>query len=255
MEHYGNGIPILRPDVPKEDDSFHSIAPKVPLSIDQQRLGHTVPPVIDHTPSLPVFQQAAEQAKLSGNNLLADLMRRAEVAAKEQARLLETERRRSTNEAPRGLRKSKEVYQTAAQKAAAPTVLFTEADVCSSDEEFLARTIDSNIQTIEMKRLFYANGGALLEAQGLLYAPAFDTLRREKATAIRIKTGQLKVNQAEEWKRFGSVPKESIVYQPEVPSVSLLLARQNAAGDARERLKSARWLSTPLSRRTRQDRG
>lgn len=233
------GLTIKRPEtVSKEDNSFQSPRPELPLSEDQLRLNHVTPPDVDHTPAEPVIEKSIDHAKNINNNRLAELLAKAELAAKEQAKIIERAHRISTNDPVR----SRKVTNTnVAPKVSEPQVLITDADKCD-DETFIKRAMGQDIHQPEMKRLFYANGGQTYIDTGLLYAQAFDMLRRAKKTAINIKNNIFKVNKDEPFSRNHNPGQNCRTYVAGLPTDEERYRRAFAQEDAKRRKETEMWL-------------
>jgi hypothetical protein len=239
QSHTSYGITIKRDIEPKKEDdgSFQSSRPEVPVSRDAERLGHTKPPVIDHTPAQPALEQAEEQAQEKGNDKLAALLAKAGEAAKELAKKVgigQSER------APRSSKKKASLIEEAPSIISCP-VIWTQDDVLS-DEEFIKRTIEScdydehklGLHSEEMKRYFYANGGSKYIAIGLQYGAAFSMCRADKIRAVQIKNNPLPKETVEvEYKRNQSTfPYDVQTYVAGLPTVGKFLAI--AAAEHRE---------------------
>jgi hypothetical protein len=232
-QHSEYGITILRPEQPKDDsDTFKSRLPKIEETKDQARLKEVYsPPEVDHSIAKPVSLLVQDTVKRMGNDRLAELIAKASEKAKAAARTETKEERVSS-------------YQSisSSKKTVCP-IQYTDADRCSSDEEFIKRTMGGDVHSIELKSLFYANGGqSYIDGTGLLYAMAFDAMRREKLIAIRSKTKPVSIDSSEPWLRAGAPPKDSQVFVQGVPTVSELIARENAEADAKRREQSYKWL-------------
>lgn len=258
-QHSSYGITIKREDTPKKEDdgSFQSSHPEVPVSKDAERLGHTRPPVIDHTPAQPALEQAAEQAQEKGNDKLAALLAKAGEAARELAKKVGIGQAERANNSPRGAKKKPSIIEQASPGNPCP-VIWTQADVVS-DEEFIKRTIasiDYNehssglIHSEELKRLFWANGGSKYLEIGLLYGPAFDMLRADKIRAHRIRNAPVFEGPAPEevigveWKRNQShlLSYDVQTYVAGLPTVAKFLA----IAEAEHREADLMWMEDGL---------
>jgi hypothetical protein len=233
QSHSSYGITIKRDVEPKgkEDDGFESLSrPEVPVSQDAERLGHTKPPVVDHTPAEPALEQAQEEAQAKGNNKLAALLAKAGEAAKELA----AKAFRKEIETERSGKNKKKISSVIEEAAVVPTcpVIWAQEDVVS-DEEFIKRTIGSYdynqhssgfIHAEEIKRLFWANGGQRYLEAGLGYGAAFDQMRADKIRTVRIKNNP--IPQMEDQKN--TFPYDAKIYVAGLPTLDKFLAIEAA---------------------------
>lgn len=233
MTGLATGLTIKRPEgAPKEDEGFKTTRPSLPESPDAVRLQHVTPPVIDHTPAKPVFEQAIAKAQGQGNSRLAELLAKAEEQAKAEAKAIEKVRRTTTN----GPVRAPKVKDLALATTTEPTILFTGADKCD-DETFIKRAMGNDIHQVDMKRLFFANGGQAYLDTGLLYAQAFDNLRRAKQNTIR----------AKQFAQRGVTPKpvpqqDFKTFVPGLPTTEDRYRRAFAIEDAKRRVENENWL-------------
>jgi hypothetical protein len=136
----------------------------------------TTPQARDNTPSLSL----AARAKLNGNEALAKKIAEAQEKANEAMARARGEKPATTKQ---------RVTKGKKQKTEASTIIpveFHPEDVCD-EATFIRRTNSGDYHTPEMKRLFYANGGAEYLKSGLSYANAFSNLRQSKMKVLREK--------------------------------------------------------------------
>ena len=247
------GLTIKRPEVIKEDDgSFQSLRPNVSAPPDAIRLAEVYsPPVVDHTPAVPINDQIIEKAKEAGKNKLAELFERAAERAKQSALLIEVARRRETNgpSKPRKSSSSSSVSSPNVIPAATksePQILFSEEDECENDEEFIKRTLNGDYHSTELKRIFFAAGIQKYLDIGLLYPAACDQLRRE--AMIRLRASKMMTNNPSTFSRSSVeiTSSEVSIYVAGLPTMDQMIAKENAEQDAKKRKRNELWLSQEL---------
>lgn len=151
-------------------DRFVSKVPTFQLTTNAAALEAMTPKPKDTTPAPSMVARVAS----IGNVDLAALLASTQAAAREHAKILESEKK------PRTPRKPKEETQAGAPKVAVPK--FQPSDILD-DASFIRKTRDIDIHTPEARALFWANGGEVVA--GLTYAQSYDNLRRYKLSKIK----------------------------------------------------------------------
>lgn len=236
-QHSQFGITIRRPQsVSSVEVEQAFLPPLLPPSPDAERLGHTVPPLVNHDAAPPILAVAKQGAESRGESLLASLLARAEIAAIEHARSREKEKREtsSTSDKRRSKKTTLETFsQIHSEPYSAPLILFTDADKLD-DQQFIRATMDGDYHRDEMKRLFFAKDGQSYLDRGLLYAAAFEVLRKDCIRRVAEKRG--KAPQA-----IPVPSRPTQVFVPGMPTLDELIARATPEEAAKKRRESYRW--------------
>ena len=205
-------------------------APQDPLKVYQ-------PEVRDHSPS----PSLVERARLEGKDHIAQLLAQAQQAAKDQAKVIERDKKPRVS-AP----KKKDTLSPTPQEAkpAAPIVTFTSDDVCD-DVTFIKRTRGINPSEPSAKALFYANGGEKYLTPGTSFAQAFEAMRRAILHRLTLPKG-IDIANAAPYQRHMAMTENARVYVPGVPTAKELARKANAKAEAKKRRATAAWMATPV---------
>jgi hypothetical protein len=208
---------------------FTSPRPSFRAPTNASALEAMAPRLKDTTPAPSVVARA----EAAGNVDLAALIAASQTMAKQNAKVIERDKKPRQARAPKGETAEAETPKVAKE----PTPKFQPSDVVD-DVEFIRRTRSINTHTPEAQSLFWANGGEHHMTAGLTYAQAYDNLRREKIARLHdAKLGK----PTTPYRRAVSLPTDTRIVTPGLPTQQDRMRQQAARDRALLTVSNERW--------------